>query len=42
MLVSRIGVVHKRDLAVGGDEEGETQEAQIVPLLLAVASLRKG
>lgn len=41
MLVARIGVVQQWDVAIGGDQQGQTEEAQVVPSLFAVAPLRK-
>jgi len=39
MLVARIGVVQQGDVAVGGDQERQTQEAQVVPSLFAMTPL---
>jgi hypothetical protein len=41
MLVAGIGVVQQGDLPVGSDQEGQTEEAQVVPSVFAVASLGK-
>lgn len=41
MLIACIGVVQQRDVAVGGDQQRQAQEAQVVPSILAVASLGK-
>jgi len=42
MLVAGIGMVQQGDLSVGRDQEGQTEEAQVVPSVFAVASLGKG
>jgi len=39
MLVAPIGVVQQGDVAVGGDQERQTQEAQVVPSLFAMPPL---
>jgi len=41
MLVAGIGVVQQRDLPVGSDQQGQAEEAQVVPSVFAVASLGK-
>jgi len=41
MLVACIGVMQQRDVAVGGDQQRQAQEAQVIPSILAVASLGK-
>jgi len=41
VLVTCIGVMQQRDVAVGGNQQGQAQEAQIVPSIFAVASLGK-
>ena len=41
MLVAGIGVVQQRDFPVGRDQQGQTEEAQVVPSVFAVASLGK-
>jgi len=41
MLIARIGVVQQWDVAIGGDQQGQAEEAQVVPSLFAVAPLRK-
>jgi len=41
MLVAGIGVVQQRDFPVGSDQQGQTDEAQVVPSVFAVASLGK-
>lgn len=41
MLVAGIGVVQQRDFPVGSDQQGQAEEAQVVPSVFAVASLGK-
>ena len=41
MLVAGIGVVQQRDLPIGSDQQGQAEEAQVVPSVFAVASLGK-
>ncbi len=41
MLVAGIGVVQQRDFSVGSDQQGQSEEAQVVPSVFAVASLGK-
>src|SRR6185503_13410634 len=42
MLVTSIDMMEQRDIPVRGDEQGETDQAQIGASLFAVSSLRKG
>jgi len=42
MLVASVDMMEQRDVPVGGDEQGETEQAQIGASLFAVSSLRKG
>jgi len=41
MLVTGIGVVQQGNLSVGSDQQGQAEEAQVVPSVFAVASLGK-
>ncbi len=41
VLVARVGVMQQRDLPIGSDQEGQAEEAQVVPSVFAVASLGK-
>jgi hypothetical protein len=41
VLIARVGVMEERDLTIGGDQEGEAQQPEIGPALLAVAPLRQ-
>ena len=41
MLVAGIGVVQQWDLPIGSDQQGQAEQAQVVPSVFAVASLGK-